>query len=153
MENEEILGKPQIWDTPQCPAPPPPHTNQTPAAAAKKHAKVVSNPLPLPPPPHPPTPPQTPRQGPQGHRPRQHRPEWSFRNRGAAHRGNPNTAPPPSGPREPCADPTRIRPKDKINHTGEFWKTAISKAYEKFKGFSRDLILFWIVASCRAVTL
>ena len=62
-------------------------------------------------------------------------------------------SPTPSGPRKLCADPTRIRPKDKINHTGEFWKTAISKAYEKFKGFSRDLILFWIVASCRAVTL
>ena len=35
----------------------------------------------------------------------------------------------------------------------EFWKTTISKIYEKFRGFLRDLSVFWVVASCTAVTL
>ena len=126
---------------------PPPH-KPNPHSTSQKTCKSSIKP---PPPPQPhrncPTPPQTRRQGPQAHRPPKHRPERSSRNASTACPGNPNTAPPPSGPREPFADLTRTCSEDKINHTGEFWKTPISKAYEKFNGFSRDLIFF--LDSCK----
>ena len=56
MENEEILGKPQIWDTPQCPAPPLP-TQTKPRQPGSSSQKTCKSGIKPPAPPTPTTPP------------------------------------------------------------------------------------------------